>query len=228
MKKTIEIGMQSRRKFVSTLSGFGAMGAASALGLGLPASNALAQSAQRYKVIDKPINTADQTKVEVLEFFWFGCPHCYAFEPAINAWKDDKPDYVNFVREAPPLNPGWEQHSRTFYAAEVLGITNGMFDQMFHQIHEKKKPMRDPKKIAKFVESLDLGISAAEFRKTMDSFAVNTGLNRSISRAKQAGITGVPAIVVNGKYLTGNTLAGGHQGIIDVINQLSAKEHEAA
>jgi len=208
----------SRRQFV--------MGA-SALGMTMAAPGVMAQGLP-YKVIEQPMPTGDASKVEVLEFFWFGCPHCFAFEPAINNWKDSKPDYVNFVREAPPLNPNWEQHSRTFYAAQLLGITDGMFDQTFDRIHKDRKPMRDPKQIAKFIESLDLGVDAGKFEKTMKSFAVNTAMNRSITRAQQAGISAVPSIVINGKYLTGNTLAGSHQGIIDVINELSAKENEAA
>jgi len=226
MKKTIDTSAAGRRRFVKTVAGAGALGTASALGL--VSAPALAQSANGYKVIPKPLSTGDSSRVEVLEFFWFGCPHCYAFEPSINAWKDSKPDYVDFVREAPPLNPNWEQHSRTFYAAEALGITDGMFDQTFDRIHKSKKPMRDPKKIAGFIESLDLGVSAEDFRKAMNSFAVETALKRSIVKSQQAGVTGVPSIVINGKYITGNSIAGSHQGIINVINERAAFENEAA
>lgn len=227
MKKIEENAATSRRGFVKTLAGVGALGGASTLGLSLASTPVHAQ-AQGFQVIEKPMPTGDSSKVEVLEFFWFGCPHCFAFEPSINAWKDAKPDYVNFVREAPPLNPGWEQHSRTFYAAQALGITDGMFDQTFDEIHKNKKPLRDAKKIGKFIESLDLGVSAEKFRKTMESFAVETALKRSISRAQQSGINSVPSIVINGKYLTGSTLAGGHEGIIRVINERAAFENEAA
>jgi len=206
----------NRRRFLTT---------ATAIGLGVATSSAWSQSAQPYKVIQQKMPTGDASRVEVLEFFWFGCPHCYAFEPAINNWKDSKPEYVDFVREAPPLNPSWEQHSRLFYAAQVLGITDGMFDQTFDEIHKRRKRLRDPRKIAKFVESLDLGVDAKKFEKTMNSFAVNTALNRSLNRAQQAGINAVPSIVINGKYLTGNTLAGSHAGIINVINELSEKEN---
>lgn len=212
---TTERGTASRRKFLTT---------ASALGLGLASSNLWSQANLPYKVIQQKMPTNDPSRVEVLEFFWFGCPHCYAFEPAINNWRDSKPEYVDFVREAPPLNPSWEQHSRLFYAAQLLGITDGMFDQTFNEIHKRKKRLRNPAKIAKFIESLDLGVDAKKFEKTMNSFAVNTALNRSINRAQQAGINAVPSIVINGKYLTGNTLAGSHAGIINVINELSEKE----
>jgi len=180
-----ERGTASRRQFLTT---------ASALGLGLASSNLWSQANLPYKVIQQKMPTNDPSRVEVLEFFWFGCPHCYAFEPAINNWKDSKPEYVDFVREAPPF----------------------------------KKRLRDPAKIAKFIESLDLGVDAKKFEKTMNSFAVNTALNRSINRAQQAGINAVPSIVINGKYLTGNTLAGSHAGIINVINELSEKENNEA
>lgn len=215
----------SRRRFMTRVAAVGAVGSVSSLGAMVPVSSVLAQGALPYETLESPMPTRDESRVEVLEFFWFGCPHCYAFEPAINKWKAGKPDYVNFVREAPPLNPSWETHSRTFYAAEALGITDGMFDQLFDRIHKERKPMRDPKKVAKWIASLDLGVSADEFSKAMKSMAVETALKRSMGRARQAGITGVPSIVINGKYRTGNTLAGGHQGIINVINERAANEH---
>jgi len=196
MKEINQKAVAARRQFLTTV-----VGAAALPSIGLAWSSvAHGQSTQPYKLIEPVMPTQDESSVEVLEFFWFGCPHCYAFEPAINEWNDSKQDYVKFVREAPPLNPSWEQHSRSFYAAQALGIDDGMFDNMFDEIHKKKKPMRNPKKIAQFIESL----------------------------AEQAGITAVPSVVINGKYLTGNTLAGSHQGVIDVINELTAQEHEAA
>jgi len=217
-----------RRGFIQSAAGLGALGTASALGMLWPGTDVLAQAAQGYKTINNPLTTGDSSRVEVLEFFWFGCPHCYAFEPAINKWIANKPDYVDFVREAPPLNRAWEQHSRMFYAAEALGITDNMFDQTFNRIHKDRKRLRDQEKIAKFVESLDLGVSAEKFAKAMKSFTVESALSRSMQRAQQAGVTGVPSIVINGKYLTGNSLAGSHQGIIDVINERSESEHKGA
>ncbi len=230
-KTNLKTGV-ARRQFMTQLMGVGVMGKAAlgalpAAGLGW-SSVALAQSTQAYKLIEPAMPTQDESKVEVLEFFWFGCPHCFAFEPAINKWAESKPEYVNFVREAPPLNPSWEQHSRAFYAAQTLGITDGMFDATFDEIHKKKKPLRNAKKVAQFIESLDLGVSAADFTKEMDSFAVNQAMKRSMLRAQQAGIQAVPSVVINGKYMTSNSLAGSRQGIIDTINELAAKEHEAA
>ncbi|MFK7993448.1 MAG: thiol:disulfide interchange protein DsbA/DsbL [Granulosicoccus sp.] len=188
------------------------------------ASSALAQAKKNYELIDPPLNTRVSDKVEVIEYFWFGCPHCFSFEPAINAWKDNKPDYVEFVREAPPLNPSWEAHSRAFYASELMGVSDQFFEPMFNAIHVDRRALRSPKQIVKFVG--ELGIDADKFGKTMDSFATNTKINQAMQMAAGAGLTGVPSIVINGKFRTGASLAGSHEGIINVINELSASEHE--
>lgn len=188
------------------------------------ASRLLAQSGQGYEMIDPPLNTRVSDKVEVVEIFWFGCPHCFSFEPAINAWNENKPDYVEFVREAPPLNPSWEPHSRAFYASELMGVSEQFFEPMFNALHVEKRSLRSPKQIAKFAG--ELGIDEEKFSKTMDSFATNTRLNQAMQMASGAGLTGVPSVVINGKYLTGGSLAGSHDDVIRVINELAASEHE--
>lgn len=182
----------------------------------------LAQANPGYEIIDPPLNTKSSDKVEVLEYFWFGCPHCFAFEPSINNWAASKPDYVNFIREAPPLNPSWEPHSRAFYAAELMGVTEQFFEPMFHGIHVERRQLRNPGAIAKFAAEHD--IDGDKFRKTMDSFAVNTRMNQAMQMAKASRVSGVPTIVINGKYRTGGSVAGSHDNIIRVINELSAQE----
>jgi len=189
------------------------------------ATFASTSSAAPYALVDPAQNTADSEKVEVLEFFWLGCPHCYQFEPAIEAWKADKPDYVAFVREAPPLNPSWENHSRGFYAAQILGYEQEFVVAMFKAIHENKKRMRDPEKIAELAAGL--GMDKEKFLASMESFGVRAKVNRAIQLAKGAGVQGVPSILINGKYRTGGRLAGGNQGIIAVINDRVEFERKA-
>lgn len=210
-----------RRHF---LAGATALAGASALGTLKPAQ---AQGVG-YQTLAKPVATRDPSKVEVLEFFWFGCPHCFRFEPTINRWKESKPEYVNFVREAPPFNPGWENHSRTFYAAEALGITDGMFDPMFNEIHVNRKAMRSADAVAEFIEELDLGVDAETFEKAMTSFSVETGMRRGLALAQDAQVSGVPAVLINGKFMTSASLAGGNDGMIRVINQLAEQENKAS
>jgi len=108
-----DIAASSRRNFLKTSGASASVLLAGAAGAGslLVGQSALAQSGQGYEEIQPPQQTvAAEGKVEVLEYFWFGCPHCYAFEPTINEWAANKPDYVEFVREAPPLNPNWRPH----------------------------------------------------------------------------------------------------------------------
>lgn len=207
----------SRRRFLN--ASLGTVVASSLLGFG---GNTLASGG--YELISPPQNTSTPDKVEVMEFFWLGCPHCYSFEPAIVAWENDMPDNVVFVREAPPLNPSWEQHSRAFYAAQLMGQEGPFVDAMFKAIHEDRKRMRKPDEIAELAS--ELGMDKEKFLKTMKSFAVQTKMNRSIQLAKAAGISGVPAVVINGKYRTGASLAGGNAGIIDVINETIAIEKQ--
>ena len=175
-----------------------------------------------YELVDPPQNTATADKVEVLEFFWLGCPHCYAFEPSIEGWAEDMPENVVLRREAPPLNRSWENHSRGFYAAQVLGHENEFVTAMFEAIHEERKPMRDPDDIADLAATL--GMDRDKFLATMKSFTVETKMSQANQLARGSGITGVPAIVVNGKYRTGAQLAGGNAGIIDVIEETVAME----
>lgn len=209
--------------FLRALRALTFAGAATALATG--AASVHAQAANGYELVQPPQNTSTADQVEVVEFFWLGCPHCYSFEPTIDAWAAKRDENVAFVREAPPLNRSWEQHSRGFYAAQLLGQETPFVEAMFAAIHEKREPMRDPKAIAQLAE--DIGMDKDKFLATMTSFAVETRMNRAMQMAKGAGITGVPSIVINGKYRTGAQLAGGNAGIIDVIDQTVAMEKQS-
>lgn len=209
-----------RRQFISR-----SLSSAALLGLGLNLHATAASAAAGYELIDPPQNTGSSDLVEVIEFFWLGCPHCYSFEPSIAAWEKSMPANVKFIREAPPLNPSWEEHSRGFYAAQLLGHEHAFVDAMFKAIHEDRKRMRSPSKMAELAQ--DIGLDKSTFLKTMNSFGVQTKLNRSVQLAKSAGISGVPSIVINGKYRTGARIAGGNAGIIDVMNKTIAIEKQA-
>jgi len=212
----------ARRVWLREASGLAALATVAGIA-GVAATPAFAQGAG-YLTLESPLGTRDPSRMEVLEFFWFGCPHCFRFEPTINAWAASRPDDVDFVREAPPLNPGWETHSRTFYAAEALGITDGMFDRTFHRIHDEGDSLRKPAAVGAFIASLDLGTDADTFVSTMRSFSVETALRRSVRLASDAGVTGVPSLLINGTYLTSASIAGGNDGMIRVVDDLIVRE----
>jgi len=188
------------------------------------AGRVLAQSGKGYEIISPALNTRDASKVEVLEYFWFGCPHCFAFEPHINRWAANRSDNIDFVREAPPLNPSWEPHSRAFYSAELMGVTDEFFEPMFNGIHAERRALRSPDQIARFAG--ELGIDKKMFRKTMDSFAVNTRIKQAMHMARASKVSAVPTVIINGKYRTGGSLAGSHAGMVKVIEELTAQEQK--
>jgi thiol:disulfide interchange protein DsbA len=193
-----------------------------AVGIGV-GQVALAQQGG-YQDINPPVETRNADQVEVLEFFWFGCPHCFAFEPTINAWAETRPDHVSFVREAPPLNPRWLPHSQAYYASKVLQVEAEFFDPFFNEIHLRKRQLNHQDSIAKFAEKL-LGIDKDLFKKTMNSFEVDMHIRRAMKLAQGAGVRSVPSVIVNGKYLTSGSLAGSNERVIEVINKLIVQEH---
>jgi len=167
-----------------------------------------------------PISQVDtDSPVQVVEYFWFGCPHFYAFEPAINSWAETKPDNEVLRREAPPLNRSWLPQSQAFYAAEIMGVTELIFEPMFTAIHKDKRQFRKPSQIIEFVG--ELGVDRDVFKKAMNSFAVDVRVKRSMQLARKAGMTGVPTVVIDGGFKTSGSIAGGNQRAIQVIDTLS-------
>lgn len=180
------------------------------------------QAQQGYEVLSAPQRTGNPEKIEVIEFFWYGCPHCFQFEPHIKEWVENKPENVEFITMAPPLNPGWKVHSQAFYAAEVLGVLDQFHEAMFNAIHRERKQMRKPKEIGKLVDSL--GLDGEKFVKTMKSFNVDAKIRQSLQKAKDVNISSVPTVIVNGKYMTSGSIAGSYPNLISVIDQLVEME----
>ena len=176
----------------------------------------------RYDLVSPPLPTEGSEGVEVLEFFWYGCPHCYAFHPHVDAWAARAPANVKFRMVAAPLNPSWTTHSRAFYAAEVLDVLDKFHEPFFHAIHKERKRMRKEDEIVAFAESL--GIDGKAFRDAMNSFATETRLRRAMQLADAYRISGVPTVAVNGKYSTSASRAGGYPQMIQVIEELVAQE----
>lgn len=181
-----------------------------------------AQAQTGYEVLAAPQKTASPDKIEVIEFFWYGCPHCFAFEPHIGPWHDNAADNVEFIRMAPPLNPAWKVHSQAFYAAELMGVVEQFHEPMFNAIHRDKKRMRKPSDIADFAASL--GIDGEQFEKNMKSFAVDAKIRQSMQKARDFKISAVPSVIVNGKYKTSGSIAGSYPELIKVLDLLVEKE----
>jgi len=174
-----------------------------------------------YVRINPSVPTVSSGKVEVVEMFWYGCPHCFQFEPYMQKWLKKKPANVEFIRVPATFYPLWKLHARAFYAAEVLGVTEKIHQPMFETFHLMKNMLDSEKALRKlFVEN---GVKGSDFDDVFHSFAVETRLARAVDLTQRYGISGVPSMIVNGKYRTSNKISG-HANMLEVIDYLVRKE----
>lgn len=179
-----------------------------------------------YQVIESPVRVDDPSRIEVREFFWYGCPHCYKLEPALKSWLAVKSADVAFVRTPGAMNPVWEIAAKGFYAAESTGLVEKTHGQLFDLVHRQGRQdlITDPAKLVSFYVSQ--GADARNFAGLMSSFAVLGKVSKGKTLAGQYRITGVPAIIVNGKYLV-DYRAGAPERMVQVASALVAKERAA-
>ena len=180
---------------------------------------------KQYVALSNPQPTATADKVEVVELFWYGCPHCYELEPFVADWLASKPEDVEFVRMPAILGKGWELLAKAYYTAELLSVEDKIHHALFDEIHKYRKKFRSEAAVQDlFVKQ---GVSEADFKNTFNSFAVAVKTNHAKQMTRRYAITGVPTLIVNGKYSTSGTLAGGNKGIIEVVNYLVDVERAA-
>ncbi|HED32769.1 MAG TPA: thiol:disulfide interchange protein DsbA/DsbL [Gammaproteobacteria bacterium] len=175
-----------------------------------------------YTQLEKAISTQTGDKIEVLEFFWYGCPHCFAFEPTIKKWKKTLPANVKFIRVPSPINPSWMVHTKAYYTLQIMGEGDKQHDAIFQALHIDKKKIYSKEAIADFLATR--GVNKGKFLANFDSFAVEMRARQALQLGQQYNINGVPALAVNGKYTISGTQAGSHQGMVDVADFLIKKE----
>ncbi len=176
-----------------------------------------------YQLVTPPVRTSSDNKVEVVELFWYGCPHCYSFEPKLNAWKKKRGKNIQFVRVPAifPNRPAWELHARAYYTADLLGILDKIHGPLFDAIQKDKGRLADPALLAKFFAKY--GVDKATFNDTLYSFGVQMKVNRAKDLTKRYRIDGVPTLIIAGRYRTHATLAGGQAGLLKVTDYLIKK-----
>jgi thiol:disulfide interchange protein DsbA len=172
-------------------------------------------------------------QVEVLEFFWYACPHCYSLDPTVEAWKKTKPAYISFSRVHVMWNEGHRSLARLFYTLDSLGKLDQLHGEVFKEIHVRGNPLvaADPANVAEseriqMVFARKFGISAADFTKAYHSFAVDTALQRADELVQRYRISAVPTFVVNGKYVADVYTADGPERLLSLIGDLAAQEHK--
>ncbi|HTT05827.1 MAG TPA: thiol:disulfide interchange protein DsbA/DsbL [Steroidobacteraceae bacterium] len=168
-------------------------------------------------------------KVEVVEVFWYGCPHCYALDPYLESWLKSKPGYVDFVRVPIMWGDIHRSHARLFYTLQALGKLDELHTQVFDEIHQRNDPLYvagDPK--ATFQSQLKFavahGINASAFTNAYNSFGVQTNLQRADDIDRRYKVDSVPTIIIDGKYEADVGTAGGDDKLIQLINDLTASE----
>ncbi|NKB62326.1 MAG: thiol:disulfide interchange protein DsbA/DsbL [Gammaproteobacteria bacterium] len=171
----------------------------------------------------QPVQTGD--KIEVVEMFWYRCPHCYRLEPYILDWLNNKPENAEFVPIPAILNEQWVFHGRAFYTFEALGLTEQLHAKLFHAIHAERRRINTIDELAVWAE--ENGADGQAIKTTFSSFAVENKLNFAHVMSRKYGISGVPAIIVDGRYRTSVSLAGSHEKLIEVINFLIEKAAKA-
>jgi thiol:disulfide interchange protein DsbA len=175
-----------------------------------------------YVKIDEPVKTSHPDKVVVTEVFWYGCPHCFRFEPYIEQWKSRMPEGVVFESVPSVLNPSWMEHARAFFALEAMGESEKVHKPLFNAIHLKNQRLNSLDTLAAFVGAL--GVDEKAFRDHFHSFPVDTQVRKVKQQERKYGHRGVPAVIINGKYRTSGSQAGSNARIIEVIDYLVSKE----
>lgn len=176
----------------------------------------------KYEAISPAQPTETPGKVEVVDVFWYGCPHCYKFLPSMNAYEAAKPDYVTVRRMPAIFRPQWEIHARAFYTAQLLGVDGKLHEAVFTAIHEYGKKLDTREQLMAFFEQH--GVSQTDFEKTYDSFAVESFVRKARVMQGRYGVRGTPTVIINGKYRTSASLAGGYDNMIKVIEALVEQE----
>ncbi|HET6654629.1 MAG TPA: thiol:disulfide interchange protein DsbA/DsbL [Gammaproteobacteria bacterium] len=179
------------------------------------------QGADYHLVVPVQPTDASRNQVEVIEFFWYGCPHCYAFEPYLENWLAHKPESVLFKRVPAVANPAWKPQARAFYTAQVLGILNKVHKPIFDEIHARHHFLRTEDDFQQFFARF--GVSKDQFEAAWNSFAVNTRVKQAAVLGARYRIMGVPTVVVGGMYSTGPTMADSFPQLIEIIDFLTDK-----
>jgi thiol:disulfide interchange protein DsbA len=164
-------------------------------------------------------------QVEVAEVFWYGCPHCFHFDPMVEAWRAKKPEYVNFIRIPAVWNPLLQFHARAFYTAEALGKGAEMHSEFFKEIHERGNALDTEQKLQEFFGRF--GVDATAFKTAFDSFAVHAKLQRADELNRRYRIGSVPTLIVNGKYTTEGSQTASYEDLLELVSVLAAAEHAA-
>lgn len=168
------------------------------------AAQAQLSAGKDYQLITPPQPVPPGKTIEVLEFFWYGCPHCSQLQPSLHEWLKKKPADVAFRSQPAAFSEDWTQLARTFYAIETIGALDKLHPEVFAAIHKTKK--LDPKTLVKDPKTLfawvgTQGQDAKKFTDAYNSFSVVSKTNRTVDTTSAYGVSGTPSIAIDGRFL---------------------------
>ena len=192
-----------------------------ALALAAGAAGAASQAGREYKVLAAPQPTESGAKIEVLEFFWYGCPHCFDLEPFLRKWTPKLPKDVDFRRIPAIPTERWASNARTFYTLEALGELERLHGEVFDAVHIDRVNLNDEKIQLDWMAKK--GVDRKKFGEAWSSFTVQSKLKRAAQLNQAYEVTGVPTLVVDGKYTTSVSMAGSPEQLMKTLDELIVK-----
>ncbi len=196
-------------------------------GLALPAARAQGNPVEgtHYIKVSPPAPVAAPAgKVEVVEFFSYGCPHCFALEPAVESWAKQLPAYVSFRRVPVGFNALYETYQKIYFSLEAMGQVDAMQRKVFEAIHVQRQRLDKEADIVAFMKAN--GIDGAKFAEHFKSFSVQTKQRQAKQLADAYKIEGVPTLGVQGQYVTSGSLAGSNERALAVADKLAQGLHK--
>jgi len=199
-------------------------------------SGCLSQSSQadttfkegvQYSLIKPPIpSEVPAGKVEVTELFWYGCPHCYALEPTIQKFLSEKPSDVDFVRVPATLSPRWAFHAKLYYVGQLLDPKGDkhLHSKIFDALQKQRRNINTDDALVRFFT--DQGFNADQVKGALNSMEMKAMMARADEVGLKSGADSVPTLIVNGKYLTSPSMAGGEEKLLQTVNYLVKLEEK--
>ncbi len=178
-----------------------------------------------YTALSKPVRTQDPTKVEVVELFGYWCPHCNSFERYLGPWKAKAPGYVDFKHYPVVFRGNQTEFAKAYFVAKALGVEEEAHPALFNLIHRQRGWINTGEELGAFFA--DLGVENKAFDKAYGSFSLNGQLNTAKRKAREYQLSGVPTMVVNGKYRITADQAGSQANMLKVVDYLVEKEKSA-
>lgn len=194
--------------------------------LSLPALPAFASSdaafvGHDYTVLDVAQPVATGKKIEVLEFFWYRCPHCFQLESGLNAWLKTLPKDAEIRRVPAVFRDDWAPGAKIYYTLKQMDLLDKLHDKVFDAYHVENLNLNDPSVLGSWIAKQ--GVDRKKFESIYNSFSAQTKIKKDMQLVSAYGITGVPTFVVDGKYVTSESMTLSEPRLFDVLNQLIAK-----